>query len=283
MATQSSDRDGASALLSPVALLCDLPEHRLVRGQVGSIVEALGDTTSQRRSGRGLRNRSLPARCAARAYGGGKLPSCNEKCVHHASEHRPPCTRSKQPSQGRDFRQQIGAKQTIAENQNIGCNSLMTVCEASAFLRSATALAPATSRRQRRMARVVGRGRRPAVCTHLRSGASAAGAKLFSLEYQVVARHLAQQSWGRGSAPRCVHALRRRSRRGRVNDPALQRPGQIAGARKSRRKPLKSLETRPEIGPAALRRARSRRPALTPTVRAGRVCEIVLWLLSWGR
>jgi len=66
-------------------------------------------------------------------------------------------------------------KQTLAENQNIGYNSLMTVRDASALLRSATALALAMSRRQRRMARVVGRGRRP--------------------------------------------------RRGRANDPALQRPG----------------------------------------------------------
>jgi Domain of unknown function (DUF4926) len=46
MATQSSDRDGASALLSPVALLRDLPDQGLVRGQVGTIVEPLDETTS---------------------------------------------------------------------------------------------------------------------------------------------------------------------------------------------------------------------------------------------
>src|SRR5271163_1332672 len=66
----------------------------------------------------------------------------------------------------------------------------MTVRDPSALLRSAKALDLATSRRQRRMARVVGRGQRPTVCTHLRSPTSAAGATLFSLEYQAVARPL---------------------------------------------------------------------------------------------
>jgi Domain of unknown function (DUF4926) len=33
-------------LLSTVALLRDLPEHGLVRGQVGTVVEALDDATS---------------------------------------------------------------------------------------------------------------------------------------------------------------------------------------------------------------------------------------------
>jgi hypothetical protein len=33
-------------MLSAVALLRDLPEYRLVRGQVGTIVEALDDATS---------------------------------------------------------------------------------------------------------------------------------------------------------------------------------------------------------------------------------------------
>jgi Domain of unknown function (DUF4926) len=46
MATQSSDRDGAAALLSAAALLRDLPDQGLVRGQVGAVVEALGDATS---------------------------------------------------------------------------------------------------------------------------------------------------------------------------------------------------------------------------------------------
>ena len=45
MAVQAKD-DGDAALLSAVALLRDLPEHRLVRGQVGAIVEALDDATS---------------------------------------------------------------------------------------------------------------------------------------------------------------------------------------------------------------------------------------------
>jgi len=45
MAVQAKD-DDAAALLSAVALLRDLPEHRLVRGQVGAIVEALDDATS---------------------------------------------------------------------------------------------------------------------------------------------------------------------------------------------------------------------------------------------
>jgi Domain of unknown function (DUF4926) len=46
MASQSSDRDRASALLSPVALLRDLPDQGLVRGQVGTIVESLDEATS---------------------------------------------------------------------------------------------------------------------------------------------------------------------------------------------------------------------------------------------
>ncbi len=32
--------------MSAIALLRDLPEHGLVRGQVGTVVEALDDTTS---------------------------------------------------------------------------------------------------------------------------------------------------------------------------------------------------------------------------------------------
>ena len=46
MAVQAKDDDDAAALLSAVALLCDLPEHRLGRGQVGTVVEALDDATS---------------------------------------------------------------------------------------------------------------------------------------------------------------------------------------------------------------------------------------------
>jgi hypothetical protein len=45
MAVQTRDDDTA-AMLSAVALLRDLPEDRLVRGQVGTIVEALDDATS---------------------------------------------------------------------------------------------------------------------------------------------------------------------------------------------------------------------------------------------
>jgi hypothetical protein len=33
-------------VLSTVALLRDLPQHRLVRGQIGTIVEALDETTT---------------------------------------------------------------------------------------------------------------------------------------------------------------------------------------------------------------------------------------------
>ena len=35
-----------AVLLSAIALQCDLPEHGLVRGQVGTIVEALNSATS---------------------------------------------------------------------------------------------------------------------------------------------------------------------------------------------------------------------------------------------
>ena len=46
MPAQTIDGDGAPAVLGAVALLRDLPEHGLVRGQVGTIVEALHDMTS---------------------------------------------------------------------------------------------------------------------------------------------------------------------------------------------------------------------------------------------
>ena len=46
MATQTSNGNGAAALLSAVALLRDLPEQGLVRGEVGTIVEALDDAAS---------------------------------------------------------------------------------------------------------------------------------------------------------------------------------------------------------------------------------------------
>jgi len=46
MAAQAKDGDNPAALLSPVALLRDLPEQGLVRGQVGTIVERLDETTS---------------------------------------------------------------------------------------------------------------------------------------------------------------------------------------------------------------------------------------------
>jgi hypothetical protein len=40
-------KDGeTAAVLNAVALLCNLPEHGLLRGQVGTIVEALDETTS---------------------------------------------------------------------------------------------------------------------------------------------------------------------------------------------------------------------------------------------
>jgi len=44
MATQAEESDNLAALLSPVALLRDLPEQG--RGEVGTIVEALADATS---------------------------------------------------------------------------------------------------------------------------------------------------------------------------------------------------------------------------------------------
>lgn len=46
MAVQTKDGDELAAVLSAVALLRDLPEHGLVRGQVGTIVEALDDAAS---------------------------------------------------------------------------------------------------------------------------------------------------------------------------------------------------------------------------------------------
>jgi hypothetical protein len=46
MTVQEKDRDHQAAVLSAVALLRDLPSEGLVRGQVGTIVEALDETTS---------------------------------------------------------------------------------------------------------------------------------------------------------------------------------------------------------------------------------------------
>jgi Domain of unknown function (DUF4926) len=46
MTVRATDGDNAAAVLSAVALLRDLPEQGLVRGQVGTIVEALDDVTS---------------------------------------------------------------------------------------------------------------------------------------------------------------------------------------------------------------------------------------------
>jgi hypothetical protein len=45
MVVQTKEGDNA-ALMSAVALLRDLPEYRLVRGQVGAIVEPLDETTA---------------------------------------------------------------------------------------------------------------------------------------------------------------------------------------------------------------------------------------------
>lgn len=45
MAVQTKAGDNA-ALLSAVALLCDLPQHGLVRGQVGTVVENLDESTA---------------------------------------------------------------------------------------------------------------------------------------------------------------------------------------------------------------------------------------------
>jgi Domain of unknown function (DUF4926) len=46
MALQTEESGDTAALLSAVALLRDLPEQGLVRGEVGTIVEALDDATS---------------------------------------------------------------------------------------------------------------------------------------------------------------------------------------------------------------------------------------------
>ena len=46
MAVQPKEGDETAAGLSAVALLRDLPEQGLVRGQVGTIVEALDQRTS---------------------------------------------------------------------------------------------------------------------------------------------------------------------------------------------------------------------------------------------
>ena len=45
MAVQTKESDNA-ALLVAVALLRDLPEHGLVRGQVGTVVERLDEATA---------------------------------------------------------------------------------------------------------------------------------------------------------------------------------------------------------------------------------------------
>jgi hypothetical protein len=46
MAAQAKDGGNPTALLSAVALLRDLPDQGLVRGQVGTIVEPLDEATS---------------------------------------------------------------------------------------------------------------------------------------------------------------------------------------------------------------------------------------------
>jgi hypothetical protein len=46
MATTTVPGDETDFLLRAVALLRDVPEHRLVRGQVGTIVEALDEGTA---------------------------------------------------------------------------------------------------------------------------------------------------------------------------------------------------------------------------------------------
>lgn len=46
MSVQTEDGDDRAAVWSAVALLCDLPDQGLVRGQVGTIVEMLDDATS---------------------------------------------------------------------------------------------------------------------------------------------------------------------------------------------------------------------------------------------
>jgi hypothetical protein len=45
MKTESRERLETSTLLDTVALLSDLPAHGLVRGQVGTVVEALDQET----------------------------------------------------------------------------------------------------------------------------------------------------------------------------------------------------------------------------------------------
>jgi hypothetical protein len=45
METESRERQDTSALLETVALLSDMPAHGLVRGQVGTVVEALDQET----------------------------------------------------------------------------------------------------------------------------------------------------------------------------------------------------------------------------------------------
>jgi Domain of unknown function (DUF4926) len=45
MNTTKGTKDQRPSLLNVVALLTDLPEQRLARGQVGTIVEQLDDTT----------------------------------------------------------------------------------------------------------------------------------------------------------------------------------------------------------------------------------------------
>jgi hypothetical protein len=46
MKATKNTRDEKPSLLAAVALLTDLPAHRLARGQVGTIVEQLDDKTS---------------------------------------------------------------------------------------------------------------------------------------------------------------------------------------------------------------------------------------------
>ncbi len=44
--TQETAEQKAPTLLDVVALLCDLPDQDLVRGQVGTVVDTLNDTTA---------------------------------------------------------------------------------------------------------------------------------------------------------------------------------------------------------------------------------------------
>jgi hypothetical protein len=46
MALQTKESGSTAAVLSAVALLRNLPEHGLVRGKVGTIVEELDDATA---------------------------------------------------------------------------------------------------------------------------------------------------------------------------------------------------------------------------------------------